>query len=547
MRKTILRVMYSVVLAAIICIGCGGDDGGQTNSLKVGDLLNAITGGGTDTPTTPTTYTLTINVSSMESGTVSRSPDADSYEAGTRVTVTATPKAGYEFIGWSGVSSSEEPTVTITMNGDKALYAGFGRIGANLPKYNVYFNQNGAIGTPPETIQRDSGSVVLLPDQAGMTKEWYSFAGWNTEANGTGISYNISDKYTVIQTATLFAKWTRNTYTLSINAVIGGTTSPNHGPTKYNAGTDVAVTATAAQGYTFIGWSGAASGTANPVTVVMDDNKVLTANFQPIVTVSSVGTGASGNGNYAVGAKVTISAGTAPPDYRFKNWTTSSGVTFDNANSSMTAFTMPPNPVTVTANFEAVFITDSRNGQKYKTVRIGDQNWMAENLNYAVDSSWCYAGSSDSCAKYGRLYQWSSSMGIEAKYNNEKWNGSDVKRKGVCPSGWHLPSRSEWGTLVTTAGGSSVAGKKLKSTTGWNIYSGIINTDEFSFSALPGGGRSNFNGSFGDAGDYGDWWTATEFDAGNAYPRNMNYLIDGVNEYYNFKSHGWSVRCLEDE
>jgi len=767
--------MYSAVLAAIICIGCGGDDGGQTNSLKVSDLLNAITGGGTDVSAA---YTLTVNVSSMESGTVSRSPNADSYNRGTQVTVTAAPKAGYEFIGWSGDSNSEDSSITITMDGNKALYAGFGKIGRNLPKYNVYFNANGAAGAPPETIQRDSGSVVLLPNQAGLTKELHSFAGWNTEANGIGISYNVSDKYTVIQTATLFAKWTRNTYTLTINAAAGGTTLRNPNQNTYNAGTEVVVTATAAQGYTFIGWSGAsgststtviitmdddktltpifvkagaktftvtfdgngatsgipaakeansgdnitlpsmtrtgytfggwyensvgtgtgypsgssypvtkaitlyakwtpitytvtfdgngatvgipaakeansgdnitlpsmtrtgytfggwylnstgtgtgyaantsynvtgnatlyakwnsityalatviypsgggtvslspnqtsyshgtnvavtvtanlgytftgwsgaASGTANPVTIAMDDNKTLTANFQQIpysVTVSSTGIGASAGGSYVAGTTVTITAGTAPSGYVFKNWTTTnSGVTFANANNATTTFIMPTNAVIVTANI-VTGITDSRDSKTYRTVRIGSQNWMAENLNYAVDSSWCSGGRSENCAKYGRLYQWSSAMGIEAKYNSEKWNGSDVKRKGVCPTGWHLPSRQEWDKLMTEVGGSSTAGKKLKSTSGW--YNDGNGTDDYGFSALPGGIRDS-DGRFYNAGYYGEWWMATEYDGnyayldGYIYLRSMSYDHDGVGENgYNHKSSGQSVRCLED-
>jgi uncharacterized protein (TIGR02145 family) len=112
-------------------------------------------------------------------------------------------------------------------------------------------------------------------------------------------------------------------------------------------------------------------------------------------------------------------------------------------------------------------------------------------------------------------------------------------------SGWHLPSRAEWDELVGYAGGYLVAGKKLRSKTGWNSYSGITNEDTYGFSALPGGYRYT-DGYFSHAGNFGDWWTATESIAGNAYIRNMSYYFDSVGEDYNVKGCGYSVRCRLD-
>jgi hypothetical protein len=87
--------------------------------------------------------------------------------------------------------------------------------------------------------------------------------------------------------------------------------------------------------------------------------------------------------------------------------------------------------------------TDSRDGQTYQTIKIDNQVWMAENLNYRTSSgSWCYDNSSDNCEKYGRLYTWETA-------------------KGVCPSGWHLPSTKEWSVLIANLGGKDVAGRKL--------------------------------------------------------------------------------------
>jgi uncharacterized protein (TIGR02145 family) len=107
----------------------------------------------------------------------------------------------------------------------------------------------------------------------------------------------------------------------------------------------------------------------------------------------------------------------------------------------------------------------------------------------------------------------------------------------ACPVGWHLPSDAEWATLVNYVGGSSTAGTKLKSTTGWDYDYG---TDNYGFSALPGG--LWIDGIFGQAGGTGYWWSATERDADNAYYRSMGYMHSSDNS----KTTQYSVRCVQD-
>jgi len=160
-------------------------------------------------------------------------------------------------------------------------------------------------------------------------------------------------------------------------------------------------------------------------------------------------------------------------------------------------------------------------GQIYKTVKIGDLLWTAQNLNYEPSNgnSWC---NNTNCNKYGRLYDWKTAM-------------------SVCPSGYHLPTQQEWNNLVATAGGKDVAGRKLKAISGWNENGG--GTDDFGFSALPGGGRQS-EGVFNDVGDNGRWWTATEYSGSLAYYRSMYYNYDRVGEDYYGKSRGYSVRCV---
>src|SRR5574344_244442 len=187
-------------------------------------------------------------------------------------------------------------------------------------------------------------------------------------------------------------------------------------------------------------------------------------------------------------------------------------------------------------------LTDSRDGQIYKTVVIGMQTWMAQNLNYAVDSSWCYWNSADSCSKYGRLYQWAAAMGEGTSYNSAIF-GDSVNHQGVCPAGWHVPTIGEWNALATAVGDSGTAGTKLKSTAGWN--SSGNGTDDFGFSAFPAGSRY-YDGARHDDGLLAIFWSATEIDANDAYYRALHYDGAFMDMYYVNKFYAFSVRCVQD-
>jgi uncharacterized protein (TIGR02145 family) len=173
-------------------------------------------------------------------------------------------------------------------------------------------------------------------------------------------------------------------------------------------------------------------------------------------------------------------------------------------------------------------VKDSRDGKKYKTVKIGEQKWMAENLNYEENNSICYGNNKKYCAKYGRLYTWDAAM-------------------SACPAGWHLPSSAEWTTLTDYAGGSSLAGKKLKSTAGWYTEreNGKSNgSDNYGFSASPGGYSLNEKSS--NVGYYGYWWNSTEYNAGNASSRSMDHYHVNVFKATRDKAYLFSVRCVQD-
>lgn len=187
-------------------------------------------------------------------------------------------------------------------------------------------------------------------------------------------------------------------------------------------------------------------------------------------------------------------------------------------------------------------VTDCRDNHTYKTVVIGSQTWMAENLAYLPsvnarsDSSsimakyyvYDYDGTSMSMAKassfyttYGVLYNWAAA-------------GS------ACPSGWHLPSSAEWRALEGYVGDS--AGTKLKAKSSlWSINTG---TDAYGFSALPGGSYSGSD--FSHVLSNGNWWTATETKTTDAYFRYMDEINFNVYSYEFPKSRGFSVRCMQN-
>jgi len=177
----------------------------------------------------------------------------------------------------------------------------------------------------------------------------------------------------------------------------------------------------------------------------------------------------------------------------------------------------------------------------YKTVKIGEQVWMAENLNYAVTGSKCYGDDETNCATYGRLYDWSTAMGIDRKYNGNWYiYESDTKYQGICPNGWHIPSNEDWRALLVETGwnGASTA---LKATNGWS--NGGNGQDTYGFSALPGGGSSN--GRFSNVGTRSNWWAAAEPAFDNAYIWFFNSTSDSFSSYAN-KSDLYSIRCLKD-
>jgi len=215
----------------------------------------------------------------------------------------------------------------------------------------------------------------------------------------------------------------------------------------------------------------------------------------------------------------------------------------DSSSDSATSSNSSSNSGTTSGASTSGTFTDSRDGQVYKYVKIGTQTWMAQNLNYQVDSSWCYANDSAHCAKYGRLYQWASAMGLSDTYLSSYWAGDTVDHQGACPSGWHVPTVSEIDTLLAYVGADSSA-RLLRSTTGWDSANGI---DRYGFDATTTGIRYDNTGDFGEVGDL---WTATGV-SGSTWERTawgvwINNNTQKASPSTIYKDYGIAVRCLKN-
>ena len=196
-------------------------------------------------------------------------------------------------------------------------------------------------------------------------------------------------------------------------------------------------------------------------------------------------------------------------------------------------------------------------GNVYKTIKIGNQWWMAENLRSTKysngdtlalvtdNSAWATLNAPAYCwyqndhnsygSIYGALYNWYTVNALS--------NGS----RSISPAGWHIPTNAEFLTLISNLSGLSEAGGKMKEvgTTHWTSpNTGATNTS--SFTGLPGGFRSYVDGSFQYLGNFGHWWSNTESDTNEAWNIGLFYLDSSVNNSTSVKKLGFSIRCVKD-
>lgn len=187
---------------------------------------------------------------------------------------------------------------------------------------------------------------------------------------------------------------------------------------------------------------------------------------------------------------------------------------------------------------QAGTLSDPRDGHTYRTVVIGTQTWMAENLNHHTRDSWCYDDDPDHCVAFGRLYTWEDA-------------------RTVCPAGWHLPSEAEWFTLECHLGMTAEEvkifyhrgegqGTKLKSRDGWALDEKTEpGSDETGFRALPGGFRVFHNGAFVEMSRRASWWSSTP-NGQYAMRRAVFHDKSGIDRDAATRTNAFSVRCIGD-
>lgn len=275
----------------------------------------------------------TFDLTTIASGNGTVSPSGTtSHGSGASVQVTATPAAGYQFDGWSGAVTGTTNPIAILMDGNKTVTATFSQISSTQYTLTSSAGVGGSVSPSGQNVYNE-GTVV---DLTATPDPGFQFDGWAGDASGTlnPLPVTIDADKTISATFSAVPQ-----FTLTTNAGTGGSVSPS-GTNNYNGGTVVAVTATPSTGYQFSGWTGDATGTANPLNVTVDANKTISANFTLIppssltaesgtVTVSTSGyvtvnLSKSYNSPVVVATPVLPATSTAPVVSRVRNVTGSS-------------------------------------------------------------------------------------------------------------------------------------------------------------------------------------------------------------------------------
>ena len=224
-----------------------------------------------------------------------------------------------------------------------------------------------------------------------------------------------------------------------------------------------------------------------------------------------------------------------------------------------------PKEAHLNPNIKYDSIVDKRDGQVYKTIKIGNQVWMAQNLNYAdsvntpslLKRNWCYRDKPENCEFGGRLYTWAAavdSIKLANDADDPQFCGYRTncnfpsKLQGICPEGWHLPDTTEWRTLIfRVSNDASVAGYKLASRVGW--YEEVNGTDDYGFSAYPVGDKyrdydfSEFPASDGRVAFF---WSVSENTRDKQLGYTFRIFYGGTGFAGDFKDSGFSIRCIKN-
>ncbi|MBK6566652.1 MAG: hypothetical protein IPN49_00295 [Saprospiraceae bacterium] len=194
--------------------------------------------------------------------------------------------------------------------------------------------------------------------------------------------------------------------------------------------------------------------------------------------------------------------------------------------------------------FETGTLTDTRDGQSYATVKIGNQWWMAEDLNYNAYNSWYYNNDSITYATiYGRLYLWATAMNGQASSST---NPSNVQ--GIGPAGWHIPSDAEWIELTTFLSNNNLTGDDLKEMGNAHWQPTNNGTNLAKFNAVPSGTVYNNGVASANINRYVTYISSTiDTVSGGVWGHGLEYNKSTVRRIPIGLQNGWSVRCVKDE
>ncbi len=469
-------------------------------------------------------------------GTFANLPWANGNDKFLKVEMDAQGGSNYQLMGTTQLVSVPYAMAAKTADLAKELQLGALIRGNNGETYSLTIGANGPTWTcfPPLT-QANAG-----PDQLNVCASSVNLAG-NTPSNGTGAWSIISGAGGSLGTAnapaTPFAGVRGSSYTLrySISNACGSSAdtvtvslAPTPTPTPANSGPDqLSLTGTSAT----LAANALAAGETGAWSILAGSGGSVNSIGNPTATFT----------------KGTDSAYTLV-------WTISGpcGTSRDTVNLRF------PAPVGTSCGQAVTYA-----GESYPTVQIGTQCWFAKNLNVGtminsasvVDSQrnngvlekYCYNNDPANCTTYGGLYQWAEAV----QYQNGASNSASPSPaftgnvRGICPTGWHLPSDAEWNSLETTLGGSSVAGGPLKSTSGLWTSPNTGATNSSGFSALPGGYRLT-NGTFVSIGFNTYFWSSSESSSADAVDCNLFCFLSAISRGSDDKNVGFSARCTQD-